>query len=469
MEDQLTRKINKLHEEVTKLIAGHLSPVALKYHYSDVNLETKIKWKPFVLVLGNYSSGKSTLINDFVGYPVQNTGQAPTDDSFTVITGENSDNSSEHDHSPLYEKSGHSLFHDPKYPFEILRKHGETLASHFKLKVLPSEALKGLAIIDTPGMLDSTTEKDRGYDYQEVIGDLASAADVVLVLFDAHKAGTLKEAYKSLRDTLPEKVFEDRLVYVLNRIDECSSLEDLIRVYGTLCWNLSQITGRKDIPRILLTYSGESLRGEEASHEYLKHLKNQQEELRRTILEAPKRRLDHLVNFFENHSRYLKTLLTSLLEFTKRRRKFYLKYFLLGSISSLLLSFFTFYFLGLDLFNLENPWPYLAATFAGTLLFAKMKFVKKFFFPKFLEKQKAHLEELSKLYYQKDRDSWNKVKQFVELNLDQHEGALSLNNLKKELADIHSSYKTSRTTIRLKLDELDQISLTSSPSVKSFS
>ena len=83
---------------------------------------------------------------------------------------------------------------------KTLKKHGETLASHFKLKVIPSETLKGLAIIDTPGMLDSTTEKDRGYDYQEVIGELASSADVVLVLFDAHKAGTLKEAYKSLRE-----------------------------------------------------------------------------------------------------------------------------------------------------------------------------------------------------------------------------------------------------------------------------
>ena len=75
-----------------------------------------------------------------------------------------------------------------------------------------------------------------------------------------------------MRNTLPEKIFEDRLVYVLNRIDECSSLEDLIRVYGTLCWNLSQITGRKDIPRILLTYSTEKAKD---SHEYLKYLTNQ--------------------------------------------------------------------------------------------------------------------------------------------------------------------------------------------------
>ena len=51
MHDLFTHKVSELHEEVTNLIADHLSPIALKYHYSDVNLETKVKWKPFVLLL----------------------------------------------------------------------------------------------------------------------------------------------------------------------------------------------------------------------------------------------------------------------------------------------------------------------------------------------------------------------------------------------------------------------------------
>ena len=42
-------------------------------------------------------------------------------------------------------------------------------------------------------MLDSITERDRGYNYQEVIGDLAQMADLVLVLFDPHKAGTVRD------------------------------------------------------------------------------------------------------------------------------------------------------------------------------------------------------------------------------------------------------------------------------------
>jgi EH domain-containing protein 1 len=54
-------------------------------------------------------------------------------------------------------------------------------------------------------MLDSITERDRGYNYQDVIGDLAQIADLVLVLFDPHKAGTVREAHTSLRDTLPPR------------------------------------------------------------------------------------------------------------------------------------------------------------------------------------------------------------------------------------------------------------------------
>jgi len=68
------------------MVEEYLTPVALRYGYSETPLDANIKWRPLVLVLGNYSSGKSTLINDFLGANIQATGQTPTDDSFTVIT-----------------------------------------------------------------------------------------------------------------------------------------------------------------------------------------------------------------------------------------------------------------------------------------------------------------------------------------------------------------------------------------------
>lgn len=460
MQDHFAQKVNELHEDIIQLIAHNLSPIALKYNYSDVDLETKIKWKPFVLILGNYSSGKSTLINDFLGFQLQNTGQAPTDDSFTVITGENYPAIDENKSNQLlYEKNGHSLFNNPKYPFSLLKKYGDTLASHFKLKAVRSKKLQNLALIDTPGMLDTTTEKDRGYNYQQVIGDLASCADIVLILFDAHKAGTLKEAYESLRDTLPEKIFEDRIVYVLNRIDECGSLEDMIRVYGTLCWNLSQITGRKDIPRILLTYSQEENNPNPAAHEYLKYLDNQQEELRKTILKAPKKRLDHLANFLEDQGSYLKTLVQALLEFTRRKKVFYLKSLGLGFILSFIISFMLISYFTQARVTLSSWSLYASLALGSGLSYLSYLFVKNLLFPRFMKKLKENLEQLTELHYQKNIDTWNKVKNYVEFNLERNHGKLSSKELKKELSVIERSYRKSRTAIRASLDKLDNFEM----------
>ena len=46
--------------------------------------EDRLTSLPFVFLLGNHSSGKSTFINHVLGRTVQETGVAPTDDGFTV-------------------------------------------------------------------------------------------------------------------------------------------------------------------------------------------------------------------------------------------------------------------------------------------------------------------------------------------------------------------------------------------------
>lgn len=325
-------QVENLRSELVRMVADALSPVALRYGYSDVPLESTIKWRPMVLILGNYSSGKSTLINELLGVPLQATGQAPTDDSFTVLT-----------HDPTVtsgtvrvteEREGQVLLNDPEYPFAGLKKHGQRFASHFRLKKVNAPFLANLALIDTPGMLDSIAERDRGYDYQQVIGDLAAIADLVLVMFDPHKAGTVREAHASLRDTLPAKTFEDRVMIVLNRVDECENLTDLLRVYGTLCWNLSQMLGRKDIPMIRMTYAEELAGAGRGKPEYLKHFVNQRQEVKQYIAEAPRFRLDHLAAFVELHGERLQHFLEGLLGYRRLRRRFALRQLAIGSLIS---------------------------------------------------------------------------------------------------------------------------------------
>ncbi len=343
--------IDSLRRELLYLIEKKLTPLALKYQYTSIPLESRVKWKPMILVLGNYSSGKSTLINEFIGCKVQMTGQAPTDDCFTVLTCDESEGTlSDDPEGAVYEeRDGNVLINDEQYPFEILRKHGDKFAAHFQLKKVKSRVLRNLVIVDTPGMLDSVSDKDRQYDYQGVIGDLAMVSDLVLVLFDPHKAGTIKESHFSIRKTLPEKTFEDRVVFVLNRVDECSNLEDLLRVYGTLCWNLSAMTGRKDMPRIMLSYSPSlsqaswnemELRLDHGTSgkEYLNLLENQRQELTQLMLDAPRYRLDHLASFVEFHSRRMSTFLEELIQYRTRLRSYFTQWIMLGVLGSLMLA-----------------------------------------------------------------------------------------------------------------------------------
>ena len=455
--------INSLRTEMVDMVRVYLSPVALKYGYSDVPLESTIKWRPMVLILGNYSSGKSTLINEFLGTEIQAVGQAPTDDSFTIITYD--ENVSEDDPIHTTEvRDGKFLLNDPEYPFEILKKHGQRFASHFRLKKVNSPFLRNLALIDTPGMLDSITERDRGYNYQDVIGDLAQLADLVLVLFDPHKAGTVRESHTSLRETISKRTFEDRVLFVLNRVDECTSLTDLLQVYGTLCWNLSQITGRKDIPTINLTYSLRAATAAQArspeSSSFLYHLQNQRRQLKESVLEAPQRRLDNLASYIETHSERLDHFLEALISYRVRLRRIRLRFWGAGlatGIGAGLIAVFAA--LRLERFNSALELPVVGfglivfLLVAGIWHFIPMRIAESVFH----RKQMRHLDQLIPLGNQTRKDSWQAVQHLVADFLSRKKGKFSLNDVKNEYKSIHRVWNDGTKEVRTALNEIANI------------
>ncbi|MDJ0721550.1 MAG: dynamin family protein [Desulfobacterales bacterium] len=460
--------IESLRTELLDLVEEHLTPVALRYGYSEVPLESNIKWRPLVLVLGNYSSGKSTLINDFLGAKIQATGQAPTDDSFTVIThgggGEDDDTI-----RVVEERDGKFLLNDPEYPFETLKRYGQRFIAHFRLKKVNSPFLENLAIIDTPGMLDSITERDRGYDYQEIIGDLAQMADLVLVLFDPHKAGTVRETHTSLRDTLPAKTFEDRVLFVLNRIDECASLIDLLQVYGTLCWNLSQMTGRKDIPPIRLTYSPHVLQspaGEPGTDQpYLHYLDNQRLEVKEAVLQAPRFRLDNLATFVETHGERLSHLLEALLGYSRVARRFFWRHILISAAVSLLVgggavaAVVSAGFIG--------PVPNLMGAVGGgaAALFFVIWYLTgvRWLRRRFHRDQLRHLDRLTPLRNQTRRDSWQAVRDLVYLTLKRKDGRIARKEIKAEYEAVSRVSTEGSKDIREALNELASLDAGAAP------
>jgi len=455
--------IDTLRTELVDMVKDNLSPVAMDYGYSEAPLEANIKWRPLVLVIGNYSSGKSTLINDFLGGNIQTTGQAPTDDSFTVITYDNSVPESEKVHT-TEERDGKFLMNDPDYPFESLKRYGQRFAAHFRLKKVNSHFLKNLAIIDTPGMHDSISEQDRGYNYQHVIGDLAEIADLILVLFDPHKAGTVQEAHTSLKDTLPAKTFEDRVLFVLNRIDECETLMDLLRVYGTLCWNLSQMTGRKDIPLIRLTYSPHVSHQPacEPSQEqiaYLHFLENQREELKEAILKAPQYRLDHLATFVEIHSERLTHLVESLIAARKKTILYKTKSVITGLMVSLIgggavsLGLILAHLLPIDQIVLPS------AAGGSALLFFMiwLNSIQKILFRKHLDNTIKDIDSLTPLETQTRKDSWQSIKNTAIRYIKRTKNTSSLWDMQADYAMVEKIHSHGAKDVREALNELSGI------------
>ena len=314
-----------LQNEIEEKVREILLPLFSRYEVDFTNLEAILKWKPIALILGNYSSGKSTLINEILGQEIQRTGQAPTDDSFSVITAPPPSDT-------VGEIQGATVIKNDKLPFGALRSYGEPLSAHFRLKYVDSPLLENLAIIDSPGMMDSVTEKGRGYDFLGVVADLTKLADLVVLMFDPHKAGTIKETYSTIRNTLPGTSGEDRIVFVMSRIDDCDNLADLVRSYGTLCWNLSQMTGRKDIPRIFLTYSPVAKKTTDKMDVWV----SERKELSDRILSAPELRISHILHRVDRQAYQLRLVVEAMARFCRGARKMLSRTFLATLILALI-------------------------------------------------------------------------------------------------------------------------------------
>jgi len=402
-----------LTKELEQLLRNKMGPLFERYGLDIKDLLTPLKWKPVVLIIGNYSSGKSTFINEIMGSQVQRTGQAPTDDSFTILVAPDPN-------EPEEELPGSAVVNDERLPFAPLRHFGESLISHMRLKRVTTPILQDFAIIDTPGMLDSVTEKDRGYDYLGVVGELAKLADLIILMFDPHKAGTINETYQTIRSTLPGSTGEDRVIYVLNRIDECESVSDLLRSYGTLCWNLSQMTGRKDMPRIYLTFAPQEGKVPPMVPEIWM---NEREELKQTMSSAPKMRLSHILQEVDRVVRELGLEIEAMVAFRKR---FINKF--KGVVRTWGMAAILAFFFGDLVMKLLTGYP--ETPLAGALLVGNISFenflwpivwallvvalasvyVQRILFPKFTKNTLKDLDALIPLETAYKKDLWNRVK-----------------------------------------------------------
>jgi hypothetical protein len=154
-------------------------------------------------------------------------------------------------------------------------------------------------MIDSPG--GSKDLMDRGYDFQGVIRWFAQRADIVCLFFDPDKPGTTGETMSVLLNSLSG--MDHKLLIVLNKADQFEKIHDFARAYGSLCWNLSKVIPRKDLPPIFTMSLPDTGSQKTSLSPSLSDLEHTRDDVVDQVLQAPKRRIDNVItNLYDSTS-----------------------------------------------------------------------------------------------------------------------------------------------------------------------
>jgi ribosome biogenesis GTPase A len=222
--ERLTKLESHLNNENSLLLDvvsrfKKLDTVAYKMGLLDTSesYATSIPWWPLVSILGTFSAGKSSFINNFLGDKLQLTGNQAVDDKFTVIT---YSNSKENRVLP-----GVALNSDPRFPFyqmsdevdKVASGEGRRIDAYLQMKTSHSDKLSGKIIIDSPGF-DADEQRNAILRLTDHIVDLS---DLVLVFFDARhpEPGAMQDTLDHLVGNTINRSDSEKFLYILNQID----------------------------------------------------------------------------------------------------------------------------------------------------------------------------------------------------------------------------------------------------------
>lgn len=209
--------------------------------HSPVLQEADFEARPMILLVGQYSTGKTTFIKyllerDFPGIRI---GPEPTTDRFIAVMYGDQDGVI----------PGNALVVDPKKQFRPLSKFGNAFLNRFQCSSAKSEVLRSISIVDTPGILSGEKQRvDRGYNFTGILEWFAERVDRILLLFDAHKLDISDEFRRSIESL---RGHDDKIRIILNKADMVDH-QQLMRVYGALMWSLGKVLATPEVARVYI-------------------------------------------------------------------------------------------------------------------------------------------------------------------------------------------------------------------------
>jgi len=297
--DALEDSTAKISARLKTIYKKSVLPVEKKYRYdyfyespllSDVEFDSK----PQVMLVGQYSVGKTSFIRYLLGrdFPGQRIGPEPTTDRFTVLI-----NGPDERTVP-----GNALSVHPDLPFRGLERFGVNFLSRFEGSQLPSSVLRAVTLIDTPGILSGEKQRvNRGYDFTKVVSWFAERADLIILLFDAHKLD-ISDELKGTIDVL--KGHEDKIRCILNKADQIDR-QQLMRVYGALLWSLGKTMTSPEVARVYVgSFWDEPLKSQDNAELF----EQEEKDLMKDLAILPRQSAMRKINELVKRIRKVKTL-----------------------------------------------------------------------------------------------------------------------------------------------------------------
>lgn len=247
--DQRRTKDTKAFGDVTQglqhLYKTKLLPVETEHDYahfySPALTDADFSARPMVLLIGQYSAGKSTFIRHLLGrdYPGLRIGPEPTTDKFVAVLNGESDQVI----------PGNAIVVDKSMPFTQLSHFGNAFLSRFECAKLKSACLEGITLIDTPGVLSGEKQRvNRGYEFDKIVRWFADRVDMILILFDVAKLDISDEFRRVI---MAVKGNDHKIHILLNKADRCTTPQ-LMRVYGAMMWNLGKVIDTPEVSRVYI-------------------------------------------------------------------------------------------------------------------------------------------------------------------------------------------------------------------------